>query len=94
MAGQGRWFGCGALSVRRLRSVPSGFAARERGQATVEAAVLIPVLFTALLLLLQPGILLYDRLKHRVRRIGNASLPCVPVPIGTSLHIQGNPAAA
>ncbi|GKG91661.1 MULTISPECIES: TadE/TadG family type IV pilus assembly protein [Gordonibacter] len=62
MAGQGRWFGCGALGVRRLRSVPSGFAARERGQATVEAAVLIPVLFTALLLLLQPGILLYDRM--------------------------------
>ena len=28
----------------------------------MEAAVLIPVLFTALLLLLQPGILLYDRM--------------------------------
>lgn len=34
----------------------------ERGQGTVEAAVVIPVLFLLLLLLLQPGIVLYDRL--------------------------------
>ena len=34
----------------------------ERGQGTVEAAVAIPVLFLLLLLLLQPGIVLYDRL--------------------------------
>ena len=33
-----------------------------RGQGTVEAAVVIPVLFLLLLLLLQPGIVLYDRL--------------------------------
>ncbi len=33
-----------------------------RGQATVEAAFLIPVLFMGLLLLVQPGILLYDRI--------------------------------
>ena len=32
------------------------------GQATVEAAFVIPVLFVALLLLLQPGIILYDRI--------------------------------
>lgn len=32
------------------------------GQATVEAAFLIPVLLIALLLLVQPGILLYDRM--------------------------------
>ena len=32
------------------------------GQGTVEAAVVIPVLFVLLLLLLQPGIVLYDRL--------------------------------
>ena len=36
--------------------------AQESGQATVEAAFLIPVLLVALLLLMQPGILLYDRL--------------------------------
>ena len=42
-------------------AAPCG-ASAECGQATVEAAVLIPVLFMALLLLLQPGILLYDRL--------------------------------
>lgn len=34
----------------------------ERGQATVEAAFVIPILFIALLLLIQPGILLYDRM--------------------------------
>ncbi len=34
----------------------------KRGQGTVEAAVAIPVLFLLLLLLLQPGIILYDRL--------------------------------
>lgn len=32
------------------------------GQATVEAAFLVPVLFVGLLLLVQPGILLYDRI--------------------------------
>ena len=32
------------------------------GQATVEAAVGIPVLFVLLLMLLQPGIILYDRM--------------------------------
>ncbi|NHM14041.1 TadE/TadG family type IV pilus assembly protein [Xiamenia xianingshaonis] len=34
----------------------------ESGQATVEAAVCIPVLFVLLLLLLQPAFLLYDRI--------------------------------
>ena len=36
-----------------------------QGQGTVEAAVVIPVLFLLLLLLLQPGIVLYDRLIMR-----------------------------
>lgn len=48
---------CAALrrgGDRRVRSI--------RGQATVEAAFLIPVLFVGLLLLMQPGILLYDRI--------------------------------
>jgi len=34
----------------------------ERGQGTVEAAVALPVLFLLMLMLLQPGIVLYDRL--------------------------------
>ena len=62
MAGQNPRFGGGALRARRTWRARRSFAGRERGQATVEAAVLIPVLFTALLLLLQPGILLYDRM--------------------------------
>ncbi len=33
----------------------------ECGQATIEAAILIPVLFIVLLMLVQPAILLYDR---------------------------------
>ena len=34
----------------------------ERGQGSVEAAVVIPVMFLLMLMLLQPGIVLYDRL--------------------------------
>ena len=37
----------------------------ERGQSTVEAAFLLPVLFVLMLMLLQPGIILYDRLIMR-----------------------------
>ena len=33
----------------------------DAGQSTVEAALLIPALFTVLLMLIQPGIILYDR---------------------------------
>lgn len=36
--------------------------ASSRGQGTVEAAIVIPVLFLLMLLLLQPGIILYDRI--------------------------------
>lgn len=43
-----RWLG-----LARLRD--------ERGQATVEAAFALPVLLVLVLLLLQPGIVLYDR---------------------------------
>ena len=41
----------------------------ESGQATVEAAFLLPVLFVGLLLLMQPGILLYDRLVKQAAAI-------------------------
>ncbi|MBQ9069707.1 MAG: pilus assembly protein, partial [Eggerthellaceae bacterium] len=37
----------------------------DRGQATVEAAFAIPVLFVLLLMLVQPGIVLYDRIIMR-----------------------------
>ncbi|MDO5329393.1 MAG: TadE/TadG family type IV pilus assembly protein [Coriobacteriia bacterium] len=33
---------------------------KEDGQATVEAAIMIPIIFLLMLLLIQPGILLYD----------------------------------
>lgn len=37
-------------------------AKSERGQGTVEAAFMIPILMVGMLILLQPGILLYDRI--------------------------------
>lgn len=39
-----------------------GKAVRSSGQASVEGAFLIPVLLISLLLLIQPGIVLYDRM--------------------------------
>ena len=47
----------GGITANRIRRMRSGTS----GQATVEAAFLIPLLFLGFLLLLQPGILLYDR---------------------------------
>ena len=41
-----------------MASLRAGYA----GQATVEAAFLIPVVFLLLLMIVQPGILLYDRI--------------------------------
>lgn len=39
----------------------SPFSCEDAGQATVEAAFLIPIMFCALLLLIQPSMILYDR---------------------------------
>lgn len=44
-----------------MRRVRCGCCA-ERGQSTVEAAFALPVLMLLMLLLMQPGILLYDRI--------------------------------
>lgn len=52
---------CRVPSPKRVRGVrrrPRG----AHGQSTVEAAFLVPVLFILLLLLLQPGVVLYDRM--------------------------------
>lgn len=54
------------LSMSFRKTSPYGFGARntlsnKRGQATVEAAIMIPLLFLLLLMLLQPSILLYNR---------------------------------
>ena len=56
----------------------------ERGQSTVEAAFVIPVLFVALLLLVQPGIVLYDRLV-----MGNAAAEACRL-LATSTDSQGS----
>lgn len=47
-------FGERGAGVRRMNG--------DRGQGTVEAAVVIPILFLLILILLQPGIVLYDLL--------------------------------
>lgn len=47
------------VASRRPAKAPSH---GEPGQGTVEAAFLLPILFVGLLLLMQPGILLYDRI--------------------------------
>lgn len=46
------------IGVRRVGAAGHG---RQRGQATVEAAFLMPVMLLAMLLLAQPAIILYDR---------------------------------
>ena len=48
--------------VGSVRLPLSKMLVQEQGQATVEAAFLLPVLFCLVLLLLQPGIVLYDRM--------------------------------
>ncbi len=50
----------GSAAPRRGRAGRCG--CREDGQATVEAAFALPVLFLLVLLLVQPGIVLYDRM--------------------------------
>lgn len=50
---------CHLPFVSKTLRMPAPFA---QGQATVEAAFLVPLLFIGLLLLIQPGILLYDRM--------------------------------
>lgn len=46
------------------KGIPNGIS-KNAGQSTVEAAFMIPVVFVAILLLVQPGIILYDRLVMR-----------------------------
>lgn len=50
------------ICLLQLKGLGLMFFRINEGQATVEAAFLIPVLFIALLLILQPGIILYDRM--------------------------------
>lgn len=56
-----------------------------RGQGTVEAAVVIPVLFLLLLLLLQPGIVLYDYIVMR----GAAAEACRLVAVSGADAMDG-----
>lgn len=60
-----------------------GSRRNERGQGTVEAAFAIPLLFTLMLLLIQPGLILYDRAV-----MGNAAAE------GCRVLVTGSPSAA
>ena len=53
-------FSC--TDIEAASMAPVRVLAARRGQATVEAAILIPILFLLLLLLIQPAILLYNRM--------------------------------
>lgn len=46
----------------KMARYPSKSLRQEKGQASVEAALCIPLLFIGILLLVQPGIVLYDRM--------------------------------
>ena len=64
------------------RTVVNDFLKDDSGQGTVEAAVVIPVLFLLLLMLIQPGIVLYDRLV-----MGNAAAEgCRLLATRTDVH--------
>lgn len=54
--------GCFVVGLLRIRRAVFKRRADCMGQASVEAAFLIPVLFVLMLLLMQPGIVLYDRM--------------------------------
>lgn len=54
--------GVGFSGCRRWCNRLRGIAESDAGQGTVEAAFALPILLIALLLLIQPGILLYDRI--------------------------------
>lgn len=58
MAGRASW-----LKVERTVSevFRDDWRIQEKGQGTLEAALTLPILFCLLLLLIQPGIILYDR---------------------------------
>lgn len=61
---------CFCIEIRRIASKKKSNCKRrsrkkkanDKGQGTVEAAFTLPVLFMVVLLLIQPGIVLYDRL--------------------------------
>ena len=53
------------LGVAMRGRGPMSWHTDDAGQATVEAAISIPIVFTLLLLLIQPGIILYDRMVMR-----------------------------
>lgn len=46
----------------QLKQIASNVFCSNKGQATVEAAFVVPLFLTAILLLAQPGIILYDRM--------------------------------
>lgn len=73
----GRWmFSCTEQCLRRIKASTAVGSARHshrlrrfwsaalstRGQATIEAAFALPILMLLILLLLQPGVILYDRI--------------------------------
>ncbi|MCL1847617.1 MAG: pilus assembly protein [Coriobacteriia bacterium] len=60
----------------------------KRGQATVEAAFMIPLLFLLLLLLLQPAILLYNRMVMQNAAAEGCRLLATRADVGSNSAVQ------
>ncbi len=58
----------------------------ERGQGTVEAAVVIPVLFILMLMLMQPAIVLYDRIVMGSAAAEGCRLLATKTDVAGSMH--------
>jgi len=62
---------------------PAGRRLDQRGQATVEAAFLIPIFFLLILILLQPAILLYNRMIMENAAAESCRLLATRTPMGS-----------
>lgn len=80
------WSGQG--DVRAARAGVRSLAKDTTGQATLEAAYLIPVVFLLVLLLVQPGIILYDMMVMRAAAADGCRL------LATRTETLGDSAAA
>lgn len=70
-----------------FRRLKKGYVGQENsGQATVEAAFVLPVLFIALLLLIQPAILLYDRMVMQAAAVEGCRLLATKTDIQGAMH--------
>lgn len=79
--------------MSRLSESASGLVAAlrdERGQSTVEAAFVIPVVFATLLVLLQPALLLYGRIIMEHAAAEGCRYMLTVDPEGAGAYVEGH----